>query len=72
MEECEQAKNILKTLSFVVSYESLAGISTEQFDGYESAFYKIDEEYIYYNGSANTSSPMEIIKCKKDTYECEK
>lgn len=32
----------------------------------------VDEEYIYYNGSANTSSPMEIIKCKKDTYECEK
>lgn len=47
MEEYEQAKNILKTLSFVVSYESLAGISTEQFDDFESVFYKIDEEYIY-------------------------
>lgn len=32
---------------------------------------KVDEKYIYYNGSISISSPTEIIKCSREDYNCE-
>lgn len=32
----------------------------------------VDDEYIYYGGKESISSPIEIIKCSRSTYECEK